>query len=92
MIKRLLEKLNLIKQQKPKLVISDVIDSNFDKTKIVKVKIKYPCQFEDIVEEVDINVPVGLLEEDEDKFIDDVIERDYAYLYGRQEHCQNYYL
>ena len=83
MIKRLLEKLNLIKPQKPKLVISDVIDSNFDKTKIVKVKIKYPYQFEDIVEEVDIDVPIGLSEEDEDKFINDVIERDYAYLYGR---------
>lgn len=51
--------------------------------KIVKVKIKYPYQFEDIVEEVDINVPIGLSEEDEDKFIDGVIERDYAYLYGR---------
>ena len=51
--------------------------------KIVKVKIKYPYQFEEIVEEVDINVPIGLSEEEEDKFIDDVIERDYAYLYGR---------
>jgi hypothetical protein len=52
-------------------------------SKIVKVKITYPCQFDDIVKEIDINVPIGLSEEDEYNFIDDVIERDYSYLYGR---------
>ena len=68
--------------RKQQLDIPVVIDSNFDTTKVVKVKITYPY-YEDIIEEVSINVPIGLSEEDEDKFIDEVIERDYAYLYGR---------
>jgi hypothetical protein len=73
---------NLFKSRKQQCNIPVVIDSNFDTTKIVKVKITYPY-YEDINEEVSINVPIGLSEEDEDKYIDEVIERDYAYLYGR---------
>jgi hypothetical protein len=68
--------------RKQQLDIPVVIDSNFDTTKVVKVKITYPY-YEDIIEEVSINVPIGLNEEDEYKLIDEVIERDYAYLYGR---------
>jgi hypothetical protein len=68
--------------RKQQLDIPVVIDSNFDATKVVKVKITYPY-YEDIIEEVCINVPIGLNGEDEDKYIDEIIERDYAYLYGR---------
>ena len=68
--------------RKQQLDIPVTIDSNFDTTKVVKVKITYPY-YEDIIEEVSINVPIGLNGEDEDKYIDEIIERDYAYLYGR---------
>lgn len=51
--------------------------------KKVEIKITYPSFMEDIVETVTIDVPMGLTEEEEDKFIDEVVERDYAYLYGR---------
>ena len=52
------------------------------KTKVVKIKISYPDQYENIIEEVSIDVPIGLSEEDEDKFIDEVVDRDYRFLYG----------
>lgn len=50
-------------------------------TKVVKVKITY-SSYEDITDEVDINVPIGLSEEEENKHIDEIIERDYYWLYG----------
>lgn len=68
--------------RKNQLNIPVVIDSNFDTTKVIKVKITYPY-YKDIIETVDINVPIGLNEEDENRYIDEIIERDHVYLYGR---------
>jgi len=52
------------------------------KVKTIKIIIKWPY-IDDIIEEHDIEVPIGLSEEEENKYIDDIIERDYAHLYGR---------
>jgi hypothetical protein len=46
------------------------------KTKVVKIKITYPNYFDDS-EEVDVVVPVGLSEEDENIFINEIVENDY---------------
>ena len=55
--------------------------SNTPPTKVVKVEITYPY-YVDITKIININVPIGLSEENEDKYINELIERDYAYLYG----------
>ncbi len=45
-------------------------------TKVIKVKISHPGPFDD-TEIVEINVPTGLTEEEEDNFIDDYIENNH---------------
>lgn len=51
-------------------------------TKIVKIKITYSSFGEDIVEEVNIEVPTNFNEEQEQQYIKDFVERNYEYLYG----------
>jgi hypothetical protein len=74
--------INIFFKHKKQLKIPIVISGDFNSTKIVKVKITYPY-YEDIIEYVNINVPIELNEEDKNKFIAQVIEQDYAYLYGK---------
>lgn len=52
-------------------------------TKIVKVKIRYESFYEDIIEDVGISVPCDLSQEEEDAYIQNVVDDNYAFLYGR---------
>lgn len=47
--------------------------------KKIKVKITYPYQFEDFVEYIDVEVPIGCNEEE--KIIQNAVDK-YEFLYG----------
>jgi len=51
-------------------------------SKKVKIKITYSSFEEDIVEEIDIDIPINFNEEQEQQYIRDFVERNYEYLYG----------
>ena len=51
-------------------------------SKIVKVEITYPSFIDDIKEVVDISVPCNLTEQEENLYIQNIIDNDYAFLYG----------
>ena len=51
-----------------------------NETKVVRIEIIYPNYIPD-TEEVDIVVPVDLTEEEENKYIDQIVQRDYKTWY-----------
>jgi len=71
---------NILKKKKPLSTIEK--GQSYLTTKNVKIKITYRNFLEDIIEEVSVQVPVNLTEEEENKFIDNFVDNNYSFLYG----------